>query len=170
MYADDVCIAFQGPDLSQQYARAQRALDILRPWALENSVQVSLDKTSATAFSPGRRLSKENKAKAGKGGHVRYPGLKYGDEPVKYEAEARFLGLWLDEDFTFERHIAETHSKVGQRIKILKSLSGSNWGCKRKTLRSLHLALIQSCVDFALPAYAPFVREAAVLKNSGRLQ
>ena len=64
MYADDVCIAFQGPDLSQQYARAQRALDILRPWALENSVEVPLDKTSATAFSPGRRLSKENKAKA----------------------------------------------------------------------------------------------------------
>ena len=135
----------------------------LGPWALENGVQVSLDKTSATAFSPGRKLRKETKEKGNhKTGADRYPGLKYRDEAVKYEAEARFLGLWLDEDFTFERHIAETRAKIEKRVKILSSVGGSSWGCKRKTLRTLHIALIQSCMDFALPAYAPFVSKAAL--------
>eukprot|EP00666_Eupelagonemidae_sp_cell4sb_P008079 gene8079-20250_t len=50
VYADDVCVAFQGPDLAEQYKRAQRALDLLRPWAEENGVEVSMAKTCATAF------------------------------------------------------------------------------------------------------------------------
>ena len=115
--------------LADQYARAQRALDTIRPWALENSVQVSLDKTSATAFSPGRRYSEATKEKRGHtGGAGRYPGLKYGDANVKYEAEARFLGLWLDEEFTFEHHIAETRAKIEKRVKILRSVGGTCWG------------------------------------------
>ena len=47
-----LCIAFQGRDLAAQYRRAQRALDLLRPWALENGVEVSLSKTCATHFPP----------------------------------------------------------------------------------------------------------------------
>eukprot|EP00662_Eupelagonemidae_sp_cell21_P019731 gene19731-60794_t len=199
MYADDVCIAFQGGDITELYKRAQKALDALRPWAQDNSVQISLEKTSVTAFSPdairktrretGKEKAKEKKAKqeekkqkeakeGEQGGQKkgkkepeaaakseaakRYPGLKYGDETVKYEQEVRFLGLWLDDVFSFTRHVEEVRKKINQRMRVLKSVSGTSWGCRRANVRMLYLSLMQSCVDFALPAYAPFVPAAAL--------
>ncbi len=160
MYADDVCIGLHGPNLSKQYEWAQRALDLLLPWATANSVKISMYKTSVTVFSPGATVKKK-KAKGGTQ-HMNYPDLKYGDETVEYKAEGRFLGVWYDENFTFNRHIEEVHTKITERFKILKSVSGTKWGCKRSTLRTMYLARMQSCVDFSLPAYAPFVNSDAL--------
>ena len=68
LYADDVCLAFQGASEKEQYARAQRALDLLRQWAEANAVDVSLDKTCVTTFA--RRTKKEVE----KGGRRSTPG------------------------------------------------------------------------------------------------
>jgi ribonuclease HI len=181
LYADDVCIAFTGERLDAQYVRAQRALDLLRPWAQENGVQVSMDKTCATAFGPrpkeviqeARKAKKEAKAAAKAGaaggkekpkswGEAHYPGLTYAGTAVKYAAVVRFLGLMLDDEFTFEEHIAKVRDRQQDRMKILRCVSGTSWGCRRRTVRTLYLTLLQSVADFALAAYAPFVEEQAL--------
>ncbi len=162
MYAEYICIGYHGTDPKQQYERAQHALDLLLPWAIEHSEQVSLDKTSVTAFAPAAVLPAAKRKKVASG-ESSYPGLTYGNQPVKYAKEARFLGVWFDEHFTFIRHMAEVHGKIVARFKVLKSVSGACWGCKRRTLRMLYLSLMQSVVDFALPAYTPFV-DAPALK------
>ena len=95
-------------------------------------------------------------------GEMHYPGIKYGGAPVAYAAEVRFLGLLLDEAFKFDRHVQGVAEKIGRRKRILRSVAGASWGCRRTTLRTLYLSLMQSITDFALPAYAPFVREEAL--------
>eukprot|EP00660_Eupelagonema_oceanica_P019589 gene19589-biopygen23212 len=95
-------------------------------------------------------------------GETHYPGLRYGGEPVAYAAEERFRGLLLDEAFTFDRHISAVAEKMEKRMRVLRSVAGTSWGCRRTTLRTLYLALLQSIADFALPAYAPYVRDGAL--------
>ena len=123
-----------------------------------------MEKTSVTGFSPAM----QRKGK-GKGSAAHFPGLTYGTEPVKHATEARLLGVWYDEAFNFSRHIAEVHAKLSERFKVFKSLSGTSWGCHRRTLRTLYLSLMQSCADFALPAYAPFVGGDA-LKHVAKIE
>eukprot|EP00664_Eupelagonemidae_sp_cell27_P001554 gene1554-9738_t len=95
-------------------------------------------------------------------GELHYPGLHYGGQPVAYAAKVRFLGLLLDEAFTFDRHIEGVAEKMGRGMRMLKSVAGTSWGCRRTTLRTLYLTLMQSIADFALPAYAPHVRDKAL--------
>eukprot|EP00666_Eupelagonemidae_sp_cell4sb_P001882 gene1882-16146_t len=63
----------------------------------------------------------------------------------------------LDEEFTFDAHVEKVRASVEERTKLLRRVSGTSWGCKRRTVRALYLALVQSVSDFALPAYGPFV-------------
>ena len=74
MTADDVTILIRGPlpepaqwpkkdePAPALYAHAQRALDRLSTWEVENRATVSLAKTTVTVFVPGRTLLREEGA------------------------------------------------------------------------------------------------------------
>eukprot|EP00660_Eupelagonema_oceanica_P014664 gene14664-22331_t len=56
----------------------------------------------------------------------------------------RYLGVTIDEELSFRQHIQRLRSALARQAGFVKYLSGSSWGCTRRTLRTMHLAYVQS--------------------------
>ncbi|UYV83610.1 hypothetical protein LAZ67_23001627, partial [Cordylochernes scorpioides] len=65
----------------------------------------------------------------------------------------RYLGVTLDPALTFRKHIDTMISKAKNRLKILKNISGLNWGANANILRTTYLALIRPILEYATPAW-----------------
>ena len=153
LYADDIAICLRGKDVRALYARGQRTMDGLHRWATQNGVQVSLEKTTTTLFSPSQPPARK-------------PKLLYGGTPVKDTSSVRLLGLWLDADWSFSTHIAKAADRMERRMGVIRRISGSSWGAKRGCLRTTYLALVQSIADYSLHAFAPYVPPEALRRIS----
>eukprot|EP00663_Eupelagonemidae_sp_cell21sb_P009928 gene9928-biopygen2542 len=128
LYADDVTLLVCGQNLVELYRWTQRALDNLASWEARNDATVSLDKTTVTVFVPRTRAIKP-----------------------------KLLGLTYDERLTSKPHLVELRGNVQKRRNAVAALSGTKWGCDLRTLRSIHLAYVQSKAVYALAAFGPFV-------------
>jgi ribonuclease HI len=165
VYADDVNVLLTGPDLEELYRQAQQVLDNLAAWELDNQALVSMEKSTVTVFnhyrsgpkgwSPPRLLFPDRSAA---------PGGRRAGRPkmcvIRYDPKPKLLGLVYDERLTFEPHISELRAKLKSRARVRDTLSGTSWGCSRETMRSVHLSYVQSKLEYALPAFAPFVASA----------
>eukprot|EP00662_Eupelagonemidae_sp_cell21_P057845 gene57845-biopygen85912 len=76
---------------------------------------------------------------------------------LKYDPEPKVLGLVYDERLTFEPHVKQLREKVQKRANVRNALSGTSWGGSRETARVVHLSYVQSRLEYALPAFAPYV-------------
>ncbi|UYV83004.1 hypothetical protein LAZ67_22001713 [Cordylochernes scorpioides] len=65
----------------------------------------------------------------------------------------RYLGVTLDPALTFKKHIDTMISKAKNRLKILKKISGLNWGANANILRTTYLALVRPILEYATPAW-----------------
>eukprot|EP00660_Eupelagonema_oceanica_P017266 gene17266-biopygen13840 len=171
LYADDVTVLLRGGDLDVLYGRAQRVLDNLSHWEGENQARVSLEKSSVTVFTPGGRPIPAR----------RRPRLQYLDRSVhppwggidpppdngvmklvQYAATPNLPGLVYDEMLSFRQHASQLREKLRKRGRTVAALSGTKWGCGRRTLRATHLAYVQAKADYGIAAYAPFAPPAAL--------
>lgn len=46
---------------------------------------------------------------------------------IVFEANVRYLGVYLDEKLNFEKHIKELLAAVEKRLNVLRMLAGSKW-------------------------------------------
>ncbi|UYV60692.1 K02A2.6-like, partial [Cordylochernes scorpioides] len=65
----------------------------------------------------------------------------------------RYLGVTLDPALTFKKHIDTMISKAKNRLKILKKISGLNWGANANISRTTYLALVRPILEYATPAW-----------------
>eukprot|EP00666_Eupelagonemidae_sp_cell4sb_P017968 gene17968-biopygen4764 len=157
LYADDISVVLRAPSLEELYAGAQSVLDRLSGWEVANEARVSLEKTTVTVLTPGPTAVPK----------ARRPRLWYPDQSAEppfrgirrlgeYAEQPKLLGVLYDENFTFAPHAKAVREKLQRRGGVVGALSGSSWGCDRRTLRATHLAYVQSKADYGLAAYAPF--------------
>ena len=84
----------------------------------------------------------------------------------------KILGVVFDPLFTFSPHVRHVAKKVGERLKIIKALSGTSWGQDAETLLITYKALIKSTLDYAAPVWSPNVKPTPLerlqkLQNAG---
>ena len=138
LYADDITITFRTPknDDGKIKEIAQSFIDNLAAWEKENMAQVSLEKTSITVFpASGVPRTEANRPT------ILYPAKKPGDDttPLKYDPTPKLLGLIYDEEFSFNKQIAEVKESMTKRMKLISLLDHRGWGSDRKTLRTTYL-------------------------------
>jgi ribonuclease HI len=63
------------------------------------------------------------------------------------------LGLWLDRNLRWGKHINEARDNILNFIKLFKVLSGSGWGVHPIHLRHLYIAVVRSRIDYACFLY-----------------
>ena len=146
-YADDVTIAESLPDktlnASQLSDRLSESFEPIVEWAANNRLRVTPDKSSITLFTP---WNKQFQA---------HPQVQLDGSILPLDTTPKILGVRFDPSFTFTPHIKEVALKCGNRLNILKALSGTSWGHQKETLEVTYNSLIKPVLSYAAPIWHP---------------
>jgi hypothetical protein len=82
---------------------------------------------------------------------------------MNYNPNPTFLGIQYDRTLTFGAHTSKTAKKV-VRSQALRHLAGTEWGYDWKTLRSTYIATARSAIEYAGPAWIPWIGEGNLEK------
>ncbi|GIX92927.1 hypothetical protein CEXT_424211 [Caerostris extrusa] len=61
--------------------------------------------------------------------------IKINDSPIKRIEFPTYLGINMDPELHFTRHIEHTANKALRKLSILRKLCGTTWGSKPKTVK-----------------------------------
>lgn len=65
------------------------------------------------------------------------------------------LGLTFDPKLTFNEHINQTEIKASKALKLVKAISGTNWGQQKETILHTYKAYTRPILEYACPVWAP---------------
>ena len=77
--------------------------------------------------------------------------------------------MCLDRSLTFNAHIKKLTTSLASSIRIIRATAHTSWGWRRTTLKMAFHALVRSNIDYAAPAWQPWLSETN-LTNLDRLQ
>ena len=144
-FADDASLWTHNTDLNKANNDIQEALDKISHWSDRNKMKLNAGKSVSTFFSTATSEAKWR------------PNLNIKGTGIKYEVSPKFLGIHLDRSLAFTAHVDHVTEKVNNRNRILASLAGKEWGWEKRTLRRVYLAMQRSILDYAAPAWQPFL-------------
>ena len=117
LFADDTSILLTGENKSSIDSNIQNTTDKLIKWFETNRLIVNKEKTVAISF---HLIQNKN---------IDLPIILYQDETVNYVSVTKFLGVWLDQNLNWKKHIevlANRLSKVSFALRTVAKTSGLN--------------------------------------------
>ena len=78
----------------------------------------------------------------------------------------KILGMTFDPKLTFSEHINATEEKAKDTLKLVKAISGTDWGQHKETLVSTYKTYTRPVLEYACAAWAPI----ASVTNIDKLQ
>ncbi|GFT32283.1 RNA-directed DNA polymerase from mobile element jockey [Trichonephila clavipes] len=66
-----------------------------------------------------------------------------------------YLGVTLDPELRFSKHIEQTANKALGKLNILLKLCGTSWGSRPQTLKSTFCTVIRPVLEYATPIWTP---------------
>ena len=135
MFADDTTVLVKGTDMQSAYDHMNVALNGLSDWYKANQLSANPTKTKYIHFGCRNIVVPA---------HLR---LSMDGELLERVPSTKFLGLFIDEQLTWEYHIKHCQKKVSQGI---YALNMSKHILMRKSLMTLYYALVQPYLQFGL--------------------
>jgi hypothetical protein len=80
-----------------------------------------------------------------------------GNMPLKFDPSPKLLGVTMNRTLSFQPHVDKVVAKVEKRSCLLACLSTTQWGWKKKPLRKIYLTAQRSILDYAAPAWQPWL-------------
>ena len=142
LFADDTNIYQSNESIQALFANCNNELIKLSNWFKLNKLSLNASKTKYVFFHPLRKRDDIP---------LQLPTLSIEDLEIKRTNSIRFLGVILDENFTWRPHINNIESKISKNIGIL---------CKAKqylnfeSLKSLYFSFIHTYINYANIAWA----------------
>jgi ribonuclease HI len=128
----------------------QAAVTRVERFAEENGLTLSVPKCSVTYLSLNPHESNTTLT-------VNLCGQQLPNVPTP-----KFLGVTFDRLLTFRPHVDELKKKLENRIRAVKSLSGTDFGQDESTLRNLVRSTVLSVAEYGSSTYATFGTDRAV--------
>lgn len=125
-YADDLVISVSADTRAELKLRAAHVLDPVLLWGSRHGLTFSTAKCEALVTK----------------GHL-VPGftINFGDDRIVTKEAVKYLGIWIDQNFTFRSHIQNiVHKDIGLFTRI-RGTFGSGWGINRRNLLQLYRAV-----------------------------
>ena len=121
LFADDTNIFVQGTNESETYGKANNLLTELQGYMALNKLHINMSKCCYIHFKPRK------KGKFAIDGHAVEEQdtslLKIGQTKIKKVSEAKFLGVTIDENLTWDAHIKNLNRKLNYAIAILSRIT-----------------------------------------------
>src|SRR5713101_8627011 len=110
-YADDLCIMFKGKDTETLVRQANETMDKICTWAFHRKIKFNTNKTQACIFHSRARM---------KGARLIFDNIE-----IPICNYIKVLGITLDRDLTFIKHINETTNKLVNIIPRIKNCANA---------------------------------------------
>ena len=136
LFADDGAIWKTGRKVNLLHSAIQEQLKNISKWCDMWGFIINAKKTVSICFTRSTKQSKlpiELAVKA---------------ETVEHVRSAKFLGLIFDSKLTWTAHVAYIAERCGNKINLMRMLTGRKWGCSKKSLLSIYKALVRSVLDY----------------------
>ena len=157
LFADDLCFYVVADEYDEALQNMQEALNHFRTWAAEWKGNINPDKSYVQYFTRKR---------------ITLPILlKYGNVPIPYAKQHKFLGLHFDSPLlTWKTHIEELVRNCYKRLNIMRASSSKAWGADRKTLPLIYKTFVGSKIDYGSAFYGStckrLINKLEVIQNA----
>lgn len=153
MYADDACILLSDKSTENLYKRAQKTFNIVQAWSHDHGLKLNASKTKYMIIIDERKRDK------GKGQLVVHDleclhererngcGCKLMIERVK---SAKYLGVWIDEHFTWKVHVSHLRDKLRACLAALVRMGRR---ADMKIRKLVYMALGDSHLNYGITAW-----------------
>jgi ribonuclease HI len=152
-YADDIAGLFTGIDPATLVTRANRFMAVAANWGKATGLTFSKAKTEAVVFT---RKVWQTRAT------LRLEGVQ-----VNIAKEAKYLGVILDKQLTFNSHIKERTTKAKRAWGQINRLIGKTWGLKPAMARWAYVTMIRPIITYGAVAWVTALKTE---ENKSRLQ
>ena len=149
MYADDVSILASGKSTNDTQSRVQNAVDAIAKWSEIWKLALNASKSEVIAF----KLKSTWK-----------PTISLNNSQIPSVSHTKFLGITYDSQLTFNKHVEDISARVARKMKILAAVAHSNWGWRKRDLKKVYVASIQSILEYAGSGWQPWLSECQIQK------
>ncbi|GFX74710.1 probable RNA-directed DNA polymerase from transposon BS [Trichonephila clavipes] len=143
-YADDIAVWHSHNDITESEKALNTTLKGIAEWADNHKLTINADKTNYCIFSTDRRHRSRFNAN-----------IKIQNSQIKKVDLPTYLGVTLDPELRFSKHIKQTANKALGKLNILRKLSGTSWGSRPQTLKSSFCTVIRQVLEYATPIWTP---------------
>ena len=157
LFAEDVSILTTAHKREDAEATAQSVVNSVVTWSQEWTLNLNAEKSE---ICPSSTWSNDSSWT---------PSISIGNRKVRVNTTPRLLGVILDRSLTFNAHIKKLTTSLGSSIRIIRASAHTSWGWRRTTLKMAFHALVPSKIDYAAPAWQPWLSKTN-LTNLDRLQ
>ena len=147
LFADDVSILTTARKKEDAKADAQSVVNSVVIWSEEWKLNLNGDKYEVCTFST---WSNDN---------TWITNVFIGTQKIRVNITPRLLGVILDRSLTFNAHLKELTASLTYSIPIIRATAYTSLGWCRSTIKMAFHALIHSKLDYAAPAWQPWLSD-----------
>ena len=147
LFTDVVSILTTACKREDAEAAAQSVVTSVVIWSQEWKLNLNADKSEVCPFSTWSNDSTWN------------PTIFIGTQKVRVNTTPRLLGVILDRSLTFNAHLKKLTASLASSIPIIRATTHTSWVWCRSTLKMAFHALVRSKLDYAAPAWQPWLSD-----------
>jgi hypothetical protein len=147
IFADDLAVWARAKSVEEAADSVQVAASQIERWSERWLMQLSPSKCEVGVFSMDAADA------------TAQPEIWVGGARLKVVAHPTFLGVTFDRRLTFQEHASRVIEKARKRVRMLRAVSGTDWGFSRELLRATYTAMMRSLLEYEAPAWAPWLSE-----------
>ena len=140
-YADDWALGHQSKTWKELEETLSEDTTALKRFFDKWYLKMNTTKTVSTAFHLNNRESQRTLE------------IQIDGTTLPYDPNPKYLGVTLDRQLTYRKHLEGTARKIGKRNCILGKLAGTTWGASQTLLRTSAIALCYSVAEYCAPAW-----------------
>ncbi|GFX79237.1 reverse transcriptase domain-containing protein [Trichonephila clavipes] len=131
-------------DITESEKALNTTLKGIAEWAENFKFTINADKTNYCIFSTDKRHRNSFNAN-----------IKIQNSQIKKVDLPTYLGVTLDPELRFSKHIEQTANKTLGKLDILRKLCRTSWGSRPQTLKSTFCTVIRPVLEYATPIWTP---------------
>lgn len=145
-YADDTALIFSAKTWQETFSIAQKGFDDVNKWLRDNVLTLNADKTKYLAFSirETRELSYNLVA------HTCFSSLTCSCKPLERAKTVKYLGIILDDNLSFKKHIEVLSGRTRKLIYFFKTLRHV---VDQHLLKRIYFAVCQSILTYCISSW-----------------
>ncbi|GFX39182.1 RNase H domain-containing protein [Trichonephila clavipes] len=137
-------------------SQVNRSLVNIQEFADNHKITFNASKSTVSLFTTNRHLYNYS------------PEIFLMSERLNYSKYPTYLGFTLDSEVNCGKHIEKIADKARKRLKILKYVSGRDWGSDASTLRITYTTLVRPVLEYGYKIFQ--VASPTNLKKLERVQ
>ena len=134
LFADDLAIWISLPKNKEKQLsdKMNEALNILSNWSKKNCLPINLGKTFYHVFTLAHKTPDIK--------------LQLDGKNLNPSTEPKYLGMYLDQKMSWQKHVENTARKARMRLNVIKRLAGKQWGSSLSVLNTTYKTYIKPAI------------------------